>query len=77
MTRRDCDICRVRYHRDRAYCVSSVLVVGGTGPSGVSVVNGLIERGHVVTILHRGVHEVDFLEPVEHLCIHGVRVIGY
>ena len=34
-----------------------VLVVGGTGPSGPHVVQGLLERGHDVTILHRGVHE--------------------
>jgi nucleoside-diphosphate-sugar epimerase len=44
-----------------------VLVVGGTGPSGVSVVNGLIERGHLVTILHRGLHEVVFIADVEHI----------
>ncbi len=45
----------------------NVLVIGGTGPTGPYVVNGLIERGHKVTILHRGVHEVDFIEPIEHL----------
>ncbi|MBI2853859.1 MAG: NAD-dependent epimerase/dehydratase family protein [Chloroflexi bacterium] len=47
----------------------NVLVVGGTGPTGPFVVNGLIERGHKVTILHTGAHEVEFAEPVEHL--HG------
>ena len=46
-----------------------VLVIGGTGPTGPSVINGLIERGHKVTILHTGAHEVEFIEPVEHL--HG------
>ena len=45
------------------------LVIGGTGPTGPSVVNGLIERGHRVTILHTGAHEVEFIKPVEHL--HG------
>ena len=47
----------------------NVLVIGGTGPTGPYVVNGLLERGHKVTILHRGTHEVEFIEPVEHL--HG------
>lgn len=47
----------------------NVLIVGGTGPTGPFVVNGLIERGHKVSILHSGTHEVEFLEPVEHL--HG------
>jgi nucleoside-diphosphate-sugar epimerase len=36
-----------------------VLVVGGTGPTGVPLVRGLVERGHDVTILHRGRHESD------------------
>jgi nucleoside-diphosphate-sugar epimerase len=45
------------------------LVVGGTGPTGPLVVEGLLKRGYEVTILHRGIHEVEFLEPVEHL--HG------
>ncbi|MDH3681501.1 MAG: hypothetical protein OEV40_16315 [Acidimicrobiia bacterium] len=35
-----------------------VLVVGGTGPTGPFVVNGLRSRGHQVTILHTGRHEV-------------------
>jgi nucleoside-diphosphate-sugar epimerase len=34
-----------------------ILVVGGTGPSGIPLVRGLVERGHTVTILHRGLHE--------------------
>lgn len=45
------------------------LVVGGTGPSGPYIVDGLLERGYEVTILHRGTHEVEFSGPVEHL--HG------
>lgn len=40
-----------------------VLVIGGTGPSGPLIVNGLVERGHQVTILHTGRHEVDTLPP--------------
>ena len=35
------------------------LVVGGTGPTGLPIVRGLVERGHDVTILHRGLHEHD------------------
>ena len=46
-----------------------VLVVGGTGPTGPVIVEGLAERGFDVTILHRGFHEVEFKYPVEH--IHG------
>lgn len=34
-----------------------VLVIGGTGPTGVPIVQGLVDRGHRVTILHRGLHE--------------------
>jgi len=45
------------------------LVVGGTGPTGPYVVNGLLERGYKVTILHRGAHEIDLPPEVEHL--HG------
>ena len=35
-----------------------ILVIGGTGPSGPLIVNGLVERGHSVTILHTGRHEI-------------------
>ena len=34
-----------------------VLVIGGTGPTGVNIVKGLVERGWDVTIMHRGLHE--------------------
>ena len=34
------------------------LVIGGTGPTGHFVVNGLIARGFEVSILHTGNHEV-------------------
>ena len=47
----------------------TALVVGGTGPTGPFIVEGLKERGWDVTIFHRGVHEVEFKYPVEH--IHG------
>ncbi len=46
------------------------LVVGGTGPTGPFIVNGLIERGYAVTIFHRGTHEIpEIPHEVEHL--HG------
>lgn len=43
------------------------LVIGGTGPSGPHLVNGLLERGYEVAILHGGFHEVEFAQPVEHI----------
>lgn len=46
----------------------TVLVIGGTGPTGPYVVNGLIERGYRVSILHTGRHESDEIPPeVEHI----------
>jgi nucleoside-diphosphate-sugar epimerase len=33
------------------------LVIGGTGPTGIPIVRGLVDRGYEVTILHRGTHE--------------------
>ncbi len=44
------------------------LVIGGTGPTGPFVVEGLHERGFAVTILHGGQHEVDFaVADVRHI----------
>ena len=43
------------------------LVIGGTGPTGPFVVEGLLQRGYQVAILHRGIHEVEFSQPIEHL----------
>jgi nucleoside-diphosphate-sugar epimerase len=34
-----------------------ILMIGGTGPSGIPIVERLVEHGHDVTILHRGTHE--------------------
>jgi len=46
------------------------LVVGGTGPTGPFLVNGLLERGYDVSIFHRGTHEISEIpDHVEH--IHG------
>jgi nucleoside-diphosphate-sugar epimerase len=45
-----------------------ILVVGGTGPSGIPMVRELVARGHEVTILHRGLHErPETPESVAHL----------
>ena len=44
------------------------LVIGGTGPTGIPLVRGLVDRGHEVTILHRGTHErAETPAEVEHL----------
>lgn len=43
------------------------LVIGGTGPTGPFIVQGLVERGYTPVILHRGSHEVDFVAGYEHL----------
>lgn len=46
----------------------SALVIGGTGPTGPLVVNGLVERGFEVTILHTGRHESpENPEHIEHI----------
>lgn len=44
------------------------LVIGGTGPTGIHIVQGLVDRGDRVTILHRGTHErPETPAAVEHL----------
>lgn len=43
------------------------LVIGGSGSSGVPVLHGLLERGHEVTMLHRGVHEPPGLPDIPHI----------
>ena len=43
------------------------LVIGGTGPTGPFIVQGLVDRGYTPVILHRGTHEVDFIKNFEHL----------
>jgi nucleoside-diphosphate-sugar epimerase len=45
-----------------------VLVIGGTGPTGIPLVRDLVARGDAVTILHRGTHErAETPAAVEHL----------
>jgi nucleoside-diphosphate-sugar epimerase len=44
------------------------LVVGGTGPTGPYVVQGLLARGYAVSMLHRGEHEIPEIPlEVEHI----------
>jgi nucleoside-diphosphate-sugar epimerase len=44
------------------------LVIGGTGPSGHYIVNGLLHRGYSVAMLHSGRHELDEIPAtVEHI----------
>jgi nucleoside-diphosphate-sugar epimerase len=45
------------------------LVVGGTGPTGPHLLQGLLDRGYETSIFHRGTHEPPDLPEVEH--IHG------
>ena len=37
--------------------MTRALVIGGTGPTGIPLVRGLVDRDHDVTIVHRGLHE--------------------
>ncbi len=37
--------------------MTRALVIGGTGPTGIPLVRGLVARGCDVTIVHRGLHE--------------------
>lgn len=43
------------------------LVIGGTGPTGPFIVNGLLDRSYETVILHRGHHEVPFKRDIEHI----------
>ena len=48
--------------------MQTALVIGGTGPTGPYVVNGLVDRGFQVSILHTGRHETSLIGPeVEHI----------
>ena len=44
------------------------LIIGGTGPTGHFIVNGLVRRGYDVAMLHTGRHEVaEIPSSVEHI----------
>jgi len=48
--------------------MTRALVIGGTGPTGIPFVRGLVERGIDVTIVHRGLHErSETPAPVAHI----------
>ncbi len=47
--------------------MKTALVIGGTGPTGPYIVDGLIDRGYEITILHSGQHEVAFKQDIEHI----------
>ncbi|HEY63472.1 MAG TPA: NAD-dependent epimerase/dehydratase family protein [Caldilineae bacterium] len=49
----------------------NVLVIGGTRFIGRAIVEELLQRGHTVTVYHRGQHEIEFSAPVTH--VHGDR----
>ncbi len=49
--------------------MKTALLIGGTAATGVAIAAELRERGYAVTIYHRGTHEVDELNDLEH--IHG------
>ncbi len=53
----------------------TALVIGGTGPTGPSLVNGLLAQGFTTAILHTGRHEVDTIPPhVEHIHTNPFRI---
>lgn len=43
------------------------LLVGGTGPTGVPIARGLVERGYELAVFHRGAHESPDLPACEHI----------
>lgn len=45
----------------------SVLLIGGSGPTGPLVVNRLLAEGYSISVLNTGRHPVDFDAPVERL----------
>jgi nucleoside-diphosphate-sugar epimerase len=45
----------------------NALVVGGTGPTGPYVVDGLLAKGFQVAVFHTGSHEYPFASEVEHI----------
>ena len=48
---------------------TKTLVVGGTGPTGVHLVNFLLEAGHTLTVFNSGQHDegVQFIDSVERI----------
>jgi nucleoside-diphosphate-sugar epimerase len=57
---------RSAYEEERKLRMKA-LVIGGTGPTGPYIIDGLVARGYEPVILHRGTHEVDFVSKFEHI----------
>jgi len=53
------------------------LVIGGTGPTGPVIVQGLAERGYEPVIMHRGSHEVDFTSGFETAAVYADHVVPF
>lgn len=47
--------------------MKTALLIGGTGPTGPAIAQGLAARGYEVTILHRGTHEHPDVLRFEHI----------
>lgn len=45
------------------------MLIGGTGPTGPHIAQGLLDRGYELSIYHRGFHETDDMPQCNH--IHG------
>ncbi|MCB2048250.1 MAG: NAD-dependent epimerase/dehydratase family protein [Novosphingobium sp.] len=45
----------------------TALIIGGTGPTGPHIVEGMRQRGYRVSVLSRGVHSYPFPEDVERI----------
>lgn len=43
--------------------MKKALLIGGTGPTGPHVANGLVQRGYELTLLNRGLHSAPGLPP--------------
>ena len=61
-------MCARRAHAEDEPDVKA-LMIGGTGPTGPTIVNGLLARGYAVEMLHSGRNEVDEI-PDEVVHIH-------
>lgn len=47
--------------------MTDALVIGGTGPTGPAVLDGLLKRGYDVTLLHTGQHELEEVASLPHI----------
>ena len=61
--------------------MKTALVIGGTGPTGPFVVEGLLKRGYQL-VLHRGLHEVEYSQKIEHIHVDpfaadALQILGY